>query len=73
MIKQRDQIKSDNQTDLFVIVTGGALARFLVMICQDYVLWTLIDQMKKMVSLWKKQKEDDIPQRLLQMETMQMI
>ena len=50
-ITKHESKSSDGDTDYFDIVVGvlwgDALALYLFIICQDFVLWTLIDLMKE--------------------------
>ena len=67
---------TDGDTDFFDIVTGflqgDTLALCLFIIYLDYVLRTSIDLMKE-IGFTLKKKQDDIPQKLSQLQTTQII
>ena len=65
------------KTDIFYIVADvlqeDTLAPYLFIICLDYILRTLIDQMKENGFTQKKTQEaDNTPHKLLQMQAMKM-
>ena len=72
-IKIRSQ---DGDTDFFDIVTEflqeDVLSPYLFIICLDYVLRTSMDLIKENGFTLKKQEADDIRQKLLRAQTMQM-
>ena len=49
------------------ILQGDILAPYLFIICQDFVLWTSIDLMKKMALHWKRQEAYDTLHEQLRM------
>ena len=55
------------------ILQGNTLAQFLSIIYLDYVPRTSIDLMKEMVTYRKRQKTNDIQQKLISIQTTQMI
>ena len=66
----------DGDTDFFDIVTsvlqGDALAPYLFIICQDYVLRMSVDLMKENGFTLKKQEVDDTPHKQLSTQTTHM-
>ena len=67
----------DVDTDIFYIVAGvlqgDILASCLFIICTNYVLRTSIDLMKENGFTLKREEGNDIPQKLLLMQTMLII
>ena len=58
----------------FLFNIGDTLASFLFVVSLDYVLWASIDQMKQNGwALKKKQEADDILEKLLWIQIMQII
>ena len=59
---------SDGDIDFLDIVAGVlqgvTLASYMFIICQDYILWTSIDLIKENGFTIKKEKSDDIQQKL---------
>ena len=60
-------------SDWFLWHQRDTFALFLFIICRDYMPWTSINQINEMVSHWRRQEADENPQKLLLMQTMQMI
>ena len=54
------------------VLQNDTLAPYLFIICQDYILRTLIDLMKENGFTLKRKEADDTPQKLLQTQTTQM-
>ena len=67
----------DGNTDFFNIVAGvlqgDTLAQYMLIICLDNILRMSIDLIKENGFALKRQRGEDIPQILLQTQTIQMI
>ena len=59
------KVRTDEDTEFFDIyagvLLGDILATYMFIICQDYIIQTPIELIKR---LYTKEKSDDIPQKL---------